>query len=72
MISKTLRNTILLSELKSYEIAHQAGLHPSTLSKIICGIEKVECGDQRVIAIGKVLGLSPEDCFDAEQHEAKQ
>ncbi len=63
MISKTLWNAIRLSDLRSYEIAHRAGIHPSTLSKILCGIDRVERGDPRVIAIGKVLGFSPEDCF---------
>ncbi len=63
MISKKLRKAVKLSNYKSYEIAHAAGLHPSTLSRIVCGIEKIKYGDLRVIAIGKVVGLSESECF---------
>lgn len=64
MISRALRNKIRVSDLKSYQIAHRAGIHPSTLSKIVCGIEKVEPGDPRVKAIANILGLPEEACFD--------
>ena len=63
MISRKLREAVILSEMKSYQIAHAANLHPSTLSRIICGIEKVKKGDPRVISIGRVLGIPAEDCF---------
>jgi len=63
MISKKLREAIKLSHLKSYEIAQIAGIHPSTLSKLVCGIELAKPDDRRVIAIGRVLGLSPNECF---------
>lgn len=64
MISEKLIATVKLSKLKSYQIAHAAGIHPSTLSKIICGIDKVKTGDSRVIAIGQVMGLPAEECFE--------
>ena len=63
MVSRKLIVAVKLSTLKGYQIAHQAGLHPATLSKIICGIERVKLGDTRVIAVGRVLGLSPAKCF---------
>jgi hypothetical protein len=66
MISKKLKMAIKTSFLKSYEIAHQAGIHPSVLSKIICGIEKVKPNDKRVIAVGRVLGIDNDDCFESE------
>ena len=34
MISQRLKALIKLNEQKNYEIAHKAGLHPSTFSKI--------------------------------------
>lgn len=64
MISKLFRTAVKISEMRAYQIAHKAGLHPSTLSQIICGIEKVKDGDSRVLKIGKVLGLKPEECFE--------
>ena len=69
MINQKLRNTVKLSDKKAYEIAHKAGLHPSTLSRIICGIEKVKPGDPRVIAIGRVLGFSKNECFEKNDQE---
>ena len=63
MVSQKLREAVKLSDKRSYEIAHIAGLHPSTLSRIICGIERVKSGDLRVIQIGRVLGLSEKECF---------
>lgn len=64
MISRKFREAIKLADLKAYEIAHEAGMHPSTLSRIVNGIDEVKPGDPRVIRIAKVLGLRQEDCFE--------
>jgi len=64
MVSRKLIEAIKLHELPAYQIAHAVGIHPSTLSKLVCGIEKVKPGDVRVRAIGKVLGLTDSDLFD--------
>jgi len=71
MISKRLIAAVKLNNRRAYEIAHDAGIHPSTLSRIICGIEKVKDEDRRVIAVGKILGLSEAECFESgsEQNE---
>lgn len=55
MVSKELQAAVKLSDMKSYEIAHAANLHPSTLSRIVCGIEKVKNGDRRVLKVAAVL-----------------
>jgi hypothetical protein len=62
-ISNKLKIAVRMSDLKSYEIAHRAEMHPSTLSRIICGIEKTKPNDPRVIAVGQVLDIPPEECF---------
>jgi hypothetical protein len=64
VISKKLIESVKLSSLKSYEIAHKAEIHPSTLSKILNGIENVRDADPRVLRIGSVLGLRPGECFE--------
>jgi plasmid maintenance system antidote protein VapI len=64
MLSEKFIAAIKLNPLKSYQIAHLAGLHPSTLSKIINGIERVFPNDPRVLKVAAVLGLTPEECFD--------
>jgi hypothetical protein len=64
--SLLLINTVKLSPKKSYKIAIEAGLHPSTLSRLINGIERIKPGDERILAIGRVLGIPPEACFQEE------
>ena len=64
-ISRKVIEAVKLHELKSYEIAHLAGLHPSTLSRLIHGIDRIKPNDRRVIKVGQVLGLSPTECFDS-------
>ena len=66
MLSVKFIMAIKTSPDKRYEIAHKAKIHPSTLSKIMCGIEKVRKDDLRVIEVGRVLGLKPEECFKSE------
>ncbi len=64
MVSERFRAAVLLSPKRAYHIAQEAGLHPSTLSKLLNGIEKVKPGDARVLKVGEVLGFKPEECFD--------
>lgn len=58
-----------IAELKlhsrpAYRIAQEAGVNPATLSKLIRGIEPAAPEDWRIIAVGRVLGISPADCFE--------
>ena len=63
-VSRLLYNKIRLDRRRAYMIAHAAGLHPSTLSRLINGIDRVKPNDPRVIALGRVLGIPPAECFD--------
>ena len=63
-LSKKFIAAVKLSEQRSYKLAMLGGLNPSTLSKLVCGIEKAKPNDPRIISVGKVLGLQPEDCFE--------
>jgi hypothetical protein len=65
MVSRRFVEAVKLAPIRAYRIAHQAGLHPCTLSKIVNGIEPVRPGDRRVLAVANVLGLSENECFDA-------
>ena len=62
-ISQKLKAAVKLSDLPAYKIAQKANLDPSTLSKLICGIAKIKPQDNRVIAVGHVLGIPPDECF---------
>lgn len=66
-VSRKLFEKVKLSSFREYEIAHSAGIHPSTMSRLICGIEKIRLGDKRVLAIGHVLGLSKAECFEVDK-----
>jgi len=63
-VSKKFKEAILLDPRKSYEIASEAGIHPSTLSHIVIGYSSVREGDPRVLAVARVLNLAPEKCFE--------
>ena len=64
MVSEKFLMAIKTNPLKAYEIAHKANIHPSVLSRIVCGIEKVKPMDRRVLAVGRVLEIEDDECFD--------
>jgi transcriptional regulator with XRE-family HTH domain len=66
MISQKLKAAIKLSPVRAYKIAQEACLDPSTLSKIVCGIIKIKPGDSRIIRVGQILGIQPDECFEKE------
>ena len=63
-ISKAFLKAIRTSELPIFKIAHQAGISPGTLYKITCGLTIPEAGDERVIAVGRVLKLKKDQLFE--------
>ncbi len=60
-----------LHESPAYKIAQEAGVNPNTLSRLINGIDPVKPGDERIVAVGQVIGLSPSECFKEESREPK-
>lgn len=56
-----------LNDLPAYKIAQRAGVNPTTLSRLINGIDRVKPKDHRIIAVGEVIGLSESECFEASQ-----
>ena len=60
-----------LHESPAYKIAQEAGINPNTLSRLINGIDPVRHGDERIVAVGQVIGLSPSECFEEESREPK-
>ena len=67
MISQKLKVAIKLSSIPAYKIAQEAGLDPSTLSKMICGIIRIKPGDTRIVRVGQILGVQSEECFEKER-----
>ncbi len=62
-VSKRFIEAVKLGDRPGYKIAQEAGLHPVQLSKIITGYDKVWPNDRRVLAVAKVIGLDPKECF---------
>ena len=65
-VSKEFLIRLKLHEEPAYRIAQQAGVNPSTLSRLINGADSVRPWDSRIIAVGQVLGLSSDECFRRE------
>ncbi len=66
MISHKLYNALKTSKTPNYKIAQAAGVHPNWISKAIHNAIKVRHGDPRLIKIGEILGLKPQEIFEAE------
>ena len=63
-VSRKFIESVKLADRPAYRIAQAAGLDSATLSKILHGNGKVWLNDRRVLRVGKLLGLAPEDCFN--------
>ena len=67
VISEKFISAIKLNSTPAYKIAWSAGVNPTTLSKLINTIEKPKPMDQRIINVGKILGIPEEECFQEDQ-----
>jgi hypothetical protein len=70
MISKQFKDAVKLDPRPQYKLAWQAGLNPTTLSQIVTGYIRPKTGDKRVIRVGRLVGLSPDECFTTEGKDA--
>jgi hypothetical protein len=68
-LSREFLIAVKLADQPAYQIAIEAGLHPSTLSRLLNGAERVAPNDRRVVAVARVLGLRPEDCFSSPKEQ---
>jgi hypothetical protein len=65
-VSQKFFAAVKLANRPAYKIAWEAGLHPVILSKILHGYDRIWPNDRRVVAVAKVLGIKPDECFDME------
>jgi len=71
-ISKHLIARIKLNRRRACRIAHQAGLAPSTFSRIVNGIDRVKSGDLRIARLAAVLGLPEAECYESDANPLVQ
>lgn len=64
MVSQKLKNAVKTNLEPAYRIAQKANLSQSMMSQLLNGIVDVKPGDERVIRIGRVLGLEESECFE--------
>jgi hypothetical protein len=69
MISRKLLAAIKLHTEPAYRLAQKARVNPSVLSKLMRGYTPVVDGDERIMAVGELLGFSPNDCFEKEDSQ---
>ena len=62
-VSLKFKVAVKLGDRPAYRYAQEGGIDPTVLSKLMNGISRVHENDPRVIAVGQVLGLQPEECF---------
>ena len=63
VVSQKFVAALKLSPMPAYKIAWAANVNPTMLSKLINGIEKVKPDDPRIIAVGRMLDIPPQECF---------
>jgi hypothetical protein len=63
MLSREFRYRLKFGGQPAYRIAQKAEVDPSTLSKLLRGAVPLKPRDPRVIAVGRILGLRPAECF---------
>lgn len=64
MVSQKLRDAVKTNIDPAYVIAQKAKLSQSQMSQLLNGIVTARDGDERVITIGKVVGIEAGDCFE--------
>lgn len=62
-LSRRLIVAVRLGDRRAYEIAREAGIHPTVLSKLLNGAVAVRSNDPRILALARVLRIPAEACF---------
>ena len=63
-VSREFKARLKLANRPAYRIATEAGVNPTTLSKIVHGAEIISMGDERVCKVARILGLPEDKAFE--------
>jgi hypothetical protein len=63
-LSREFKVGVKLHEKPAYRLAQMAEVNPNDLYKLMSGISQPKSNDQRIVKVGKLLGLSPDECFE--------
>lgn len=64
-VSREFRARLKLADKPAYKIANQAGVNPTTLSKLVNGITPIKPNDERILRVAEFLGLKKEEVFES-------
>ena len=64
-VSRKFIYALKMNSKPAYQIAWEAGIHPTLLSKLLHGCERNRLNEERIIAVGEILGLKPAECFES-------
>lgn len=62
-VSKKFIHALKLAPIPAYRLAWQAQIHPNTLTKLTTGYLRPRPNDERLIRVGKLLGLTRDEIF---------
>lgn len=63
-VSKKLATAIRGAGVPAYRLAWRADMHPTVLSKLLHGAERVQDNDARLLRLAKLLDLSADEVFE--------
>lgn len=63
-LSRRFIGRLKLSDTPQYKLAWRAGINPILLSHFVTGYRKVKPDDSRILKVGGLLGLTPDECFE--------
>jgi hypothetical protein len=63
-VSRIFLTQLKLNEQPAYRVAQMAGIDPVVLSKLINGMLPLRPHDERIVAVGRILGLAAVECFE--------
>jgi hypothetical protein len=62
-VSNAFKGKVKLHDTPAYKLAQKAGIDPVVLSKLMNNIIQPKPNDPRILALAKIIGLDPGDCF---------
>ncbi len=66
MLSTAFKEAVKRYPEPQWVIARAAKIHPATLSQLLTGYQLPQPKDERIIRVGEIVGVGPEDCFSNE------
>ncbi len=67
MVSMKFKIAVKLAERPAWKIAQEAGISATDLYKFMSGATIARPGNAKVVEVGRILGLNPEECFEGQE-----